>query len=1018
MFNLTRLAIERPLYVWLLMAFCLFGGWWGIETVGRLENPDFPIKTAFIVTEYPGASALEVEQEISEPIEAALQELPYGDVIISKSVPGRSEVQIDMHERYGPEDIPQIWDELRRRVGEAADNLPPGTKPPIIEDDYGDVYGILFAITTPGYDVADQQDVARLITTELKRIPGVAKVNTAGLPIEAVFVEMPQRRLSRLGLPLDAVLAAVANENRVQVSGSLKHGSRRLRIAPPLAFDDLSAISDMRIGVPGTTEILRLGDIATISREPVENQPHRIRYNGEPAFSLGVSISKGGNVVEIGKAVDAALAEAMGQIPVGIEAHRVYSQHIAVEAAISDFLQNLLLSVTTVFAALFLFMGWRAGIVVGCVLLLTVMGSIGLMALLDIELQRISLGALMIAMGMLVDNAIVVAEGMVVGMQLGRSPLAAATQAVARTRWPLLAATAIGVLAFAPIGLSDDNSGYFLRSLFQVVCIALFLSWVLAITVVPLLGSYLLRSPTGSEEATLYNGWAYRPYQILLGLGLRHAWLATLAIIAVTGLCFYVGQFMKTGFFPGTNTPLVFVDLQFAQGTDIESTDQQTLAAEALLQDQPGVANISSYVGRGVSRFSGVARPQQPNPAYAQLLVEVTDTELIPEVIASVRETLNNALPQAMVLVRREEFSPSGSFRIEARFSGPDITVLRSLTEQALDVFLKQQLFNRSVDWQQPEIELVPKFDSVRARLAGISRGDVAQSFAYNTDGVPAGLFRDADKVVPILMRAPLRERANISALKDRLVWSPSEQTYVPISQVLTHLDTTATENLIWRRDRVRMMTAQANPPPGHNPTAVFNRIRADIEAIKLPPGYRLEWGGEHESSEEARRSLLGKVPGTFGGMFILTLLLFGHLRQAIIIWLTVPMCACGLILVLVATDLTLTFPGILGFLSLIGMLIKNCIVLVDEIDKQFQEKAMNLEVMLAASLSRLRPVVLAAGTTIAGMAPLLTDAFFKEMAVGIMGGLAFATLITLLALPVFYRIALGRTLTNSARPD
>lgn len=1012
--NIATFAIDRPLYTWILIAVCVLGGWWGIQSVGRLEDPNFPIKMAYIVTTYPGASAVEVEQEVTDTIEAALQELPYLEHMVSKSVPGRSEIEVEMLESIAEEDIGQVWDELRRRVGEAAQRMPPGVDTPHVEDDFGDVYGVLYAFTIDGFTPGEIVDVSRRLETGLSGVPGVAKVATAGEPLEALYVEIPHERLTRLGLPLDQVLGSIGAENRVIAAGSDNFGELRVRIAPERAFDTVDAVGDMRIGKAGTTEILRLRDIATLSRQPYDPQFHLIHHNGRRVMTVGVSIDTQKNVVEIGHQIDARMADLSADLPLGMEVIPVYAQHIAVKEAITDFLKNLAGSVFSVFAALFVFMGWRAGIVVGSVLLFTVLGTLYAMASLGIELQRISLGALMIAMGMLVDNAIVIAEGMVVGVQRGLTPTVAAAESTRRTQWPLLGATLIGILAFTPIGLTDDNSGFFLRSLFQVVTISLLLSWILAITVVPLFGMYLLAGQrsdgtTSDDDSTIYQGWTYAPYRRLLTFGLRRAWLTTILILGVVAACFWAAGFVKPGFFPTTNTPLFYVDVHLPQGSDIEATRRLVETLEKRLFEEPGVTDVSAFTGRGASRFAAVFRPEQPNSAYAQLVVRVNDVTRMTDIMNNLRAAFAVAAVPADLQFYRMEFSPSGNSKIEARLSGPDGDVLRGLAEQVSTIYLKHDLIDRKINWRQRAVDLVPHFDTAQARKAGIARSDVWSTLAYATSGVSVGLFRDGNKQVPIIARAPFAERQDLTVLGERLVFSPMQQLYVPMSQVVSGFTFEPVDDLIWRRDRVRTLNVLANPPAGHNPTQVFNALRSEVESIPLPRGYSLEWGGEFEGAAQANRLLFEKIPMTFGSMFLITILLFGQLRQAIAIWLTVPMMVCGVVLSLIATDLTFTFPAFLGFLSLTGMLLKNCIVLVDEMDKRSSDRGLTLHTLNLACVSRLRPVLLAAGTTVFGMAPLLTDAFFREMAVTIMGGLTFATLITLIAVPVFYRIALGR---------
>jgi multidrug efflux pump subunit AcrB len=1010
--DFAQVSIERPLYVWLLMIACLAGGYWGMATVGRLEDPPFDFKGAIVITGYPGATAEEVEQEVTDVIESAIQELPSLRELTSKSLPGRSEVTVEIQAKYGPEKLPQVWDELRRRVGEAAMRLPPGTTTPLVEDDFGDVYGILYAVTAEGYSAAQIHDISRDLVNGLKTVPGVAKVISAGEPEEAIFIEVGQQRLARLGLSVNDLFAGIAAENQVVSAGSVRSGPLRVRITPPMAFDSVAAVENLRVGRAGSTEIVRLADIATVSRGPVEQPSHLIRYQGRPAFTVGVSVVLGENVVDVGKAVDRYLADTEGSRPLGVELHPIYQQHVVVEQAISGFLRNLLMSVSTVVGALCLFMGWRAGAVVGSVLLLTVAGTVGVMSFADVELHRISLGGLMIAMGMLVDNAIVVAEGMLVGVRSGLSTTRAASRAVRRTQWPLLGATVIGLLAFAPIGMSEDEAGQFLGSLASVIAISLLLSWILAMTVVPLLGHYLLRAPTEAVALeSMYAGWGYAPYRKIIALALRAPLLVVAGLLLVMGSCIYGFGFLKVGFFPATSTPMFYVDYYLPQGTDIRETAERVTALEALLDADPGVISTSTFIGRGATRFMLTVQPELPNPAYARLVARVGNVEAIDVAIARVRETFADIDPDAELRISRPRFSSSGSKKIEARISGPNPDVLRALAEQVVVISRREHAIEIQLDWRERENTLVPHFDDSRARIAGVGRPDLARTLAFATEGVTIGLFRERDNLLPIVARAPDRERFDLDGLRDRLVWSPIHQTNVPISQVVSRFELVPTDAMIHRRDRRRTLSVGSNPNDGETVDAVFKRIRPQVEQIDFPAGYALEWGGEYESSADARATLGSKLPLTFGLMFLTSVLMFGKLRQPLIIWLTVPMSICGVVIGLLAADMSFTFAALLGVLSLSGMLLKNSIVLVAEIDQRVAEDGPRIDSVALASISRLRPVMLAAGTTIAGMAPLLGDAFFREMAVTIMAGLAFATLLTLLAVPSFYRLAFAKEL-------
>jgi multidrug efflux pump subunit AcrB len=482
-------------------------------------------------------------------------------------------------------------------------------------------------------------------------------------------------------------------------------------------------------------------------------------------------------------------------------------------------------------------------------------------------------------------------------------------------------------------------------------------------------------------------------------------------LVAVTLTALWGFGFVKQGFFPTTNSPLFFVDIRLPQGTDVTATAAEIERLEPLVSGDPDVVSVTSFIGQGPTRFAATVRPEQPNPAYAQLVVGVRDVTGIGAAMTRVGAALRDASIDAEIGVRRTEFTLGGTSKIEARFSGSDATVLRALADQALDIYLDHDLIDRKTDWRQREITLEPHFDEVRARQAGVSRNDVATALAIAGSGVRIGIFRDADKLIPIIVRAPERERRDVRGLADRQVWSQTQQAYVPLGQVITGLDLAAEDSIIMHRERARSISAFANPPAGHNATRTFERIRGDIERIALPPGYRLEWGGEFEASGQANEALISKVPMAFGIMVLVTILMFGKVRQTLVIWLIVPMAICGVVVSLLITDMAFTFPSLLGFLSLSGMLIKNAIVLVDEIDKRLAEGEWTLETVAQASVSRVRPVMLAAGTTVAGMAPLLNDAFFREMAVSIMGGLTFATLLTLLAVPVLYRAFMGRRL-------
>jgi len=1005
-FDIARNAIERPVNTWLLILLCFIGGLWGLESVGRLEDPAFTIKQALVVTAYPGATALEVEQEVTELLESTIQQLPQLKKITSKSKPGVSEITVEVKDTYDKRTMPQVWDELRRKVSDAQKGLPRGTHPSIVNDDFGDVYGIFYAITAPEFSYKEILDISTFLRRELLTVPNVAKVETAGERKETIYIEISSQRIARLGLSTQEVIAMVQSENTITDAGAITIEGRRIRIVSGEGFDSLDQIESLRFGKPGTTEQISLIDIADIRREATEIPDHLVRFNGSEAFTLAVSGVSDANIVTVGKAVEARLEELKLRIPLGVEIQPIYEQHKVVDESINGFIDNLVVSVAIVIAVLCLMMGWHIGLIVGATLLLTVLGTLLFMSLFGIDMERISLGALIIAMGMMVDNAIVVAEGMLINMQRGMAAKEAACTATNRTEIPLLGATVIGIMAFSGIGLSSDVTGEFLFSLFAVISFSLLLSWVLAITVTPMFGYLFLKVKAADSDADPYASPVYKAYQAVLK-GVLHARIITvIALLIITIACFSGFSSVKQEFFPYSNTPLFYINYQLPEGGDIRATAKDMAEIDDLIREKTGVVSVASFIGRGASRYMLTYNPEQPNNSYGQFIVRVTDRGLIDTLAAELKQELSAAYPNAQIRPERLVFGPAAAAKVEARFSGSDPAILRQLGEQATAIMASESaLIDIRTDWREKEPVLAPVFNAERARIAGIGLDEVALSLQFATTGVEASTYREKDKLIPIVVRPPDYERHNASRLNDRLVYSAMTQTFVPITQVIDRFELLSEDVLIHRRNRVRTLTAQADPAPGLTSDYAYKRIKAQVEAIELPADYKMEWGGEFETSRDAQIALNSKLPVSMLVMLIISILLFGKVRQPLIIWLVVPMSVCGVVIGLLVSGKPFSFMALLGLLSLSGMLMKNAIVLVDEIDTQIAEDKDHYDAILHASVSRIRPVFLAAATTILGMLPLLSDAFFASMAVTIMGGLAFATLLTLIAVPVFYAL-------------
>ena len=1003
--NLAAGSIDRPVAVWMIILFCVLGGLWGLNTVARLEDPTFTVKTALIFTPYPGAIAEDVETEVSEVIESALQQMQQLDYITSKSTPGLSQVTVEIKTTYDGSELPQVWDEMRRRLRDLRGDLPAGARDPTINDDFGDVYGLFYAVETEGHSPAEQREIARSLRRGLLPVDGVAKVEIQGLTPEEITVEMPSSRLTSLGLPPTQLLSVIDEENNVFADGEITEGSRRLRISVPQGYIDTYGIGALRLGVPGDVGQIALFDIARVTRDEAAQPRQIIRHNGKRVFTMGVSALSTTNVVEVGAQVEARLAQLVAAQPEGVRVSPIYEQHKVVDAAVSDFLISLAQSVAIVVAALMLAMGWRAGLLVGTTLVLAISATFFFMAVLDLQMQRISLGALIIAMGMLVDNAIVITEGMVVGIARGKSARQAAAETESDTSIPLLGATVIGIMAFAGIGLSPEKAGEFLFSLFAVIGISLLLSWVLAVTVLPYAAAKLLRAPADTTVDP-YAGVLYRGYGRILRLGLRARWLVVLTAVAVTVASVMAFGQVKRAFFPKSNTPLFYVEYLLPEGVDIRATEADMIRLEDAVRGLDRVTDVTTLIGRGASRFMLIYGPEQPNPAYGQLIVRVDKAHAIPALAEEIRSTLPQRFPDALLRVERLQFGPQTGADVAVRFSGPDPVVLRGLADEALAIYRASgKIVNVRTDWRQRVLTVAPVIDEARMRLAGVSRQSIANTVQFGTSGLRVATLQEQDTQIPLLLRLAPNERGGVERLRDLEVWSLAAGQYVPMSGIVERFEPHLAEARIQRRDRQRTITAQGYASGDLTADQAFNSVRAKIEGIALPTGYAMEWGGEYETASTSRASLGRQLPLSFLVMLTITILLFNRLRQPAIVWLVVPMAVTGMVLGLLATGLPFTFTALLGLLSLSGMVIKNAVVLVDEFDRQRADGTDDHTAIMKGAVSRLRPVILAAGTTILGMTPLLPDAFFASMSVTIMGGLAVASVLTLIVVPVLYAL-------------
>ncbi|MGE4488997.1 MAG: efflux RND transporter permease subunit [Kiritimatiellales bacterium] len=1000
--NPAAFALKKRTVMIVMTLLMIIAGIFSYGKLGRLEYPTFTIKTALVVTQYPGATPAEVEAEVTDPLEEAIQAMGQIKEVYSTSQEGLSFVYVDIKDTIKSDKLPQIWDELRRKVNDVQNQLPPGAGPSVVNDDFGDVFGVFFALTGDGCTYADLKDYADELKKELLLCDDVAKVGFWGMQQEMIYVEFDRALLTQLGLSPEMIAGTLQAQNAVASSGKVEVDGEYLRITPTGDFSSEEAIADLYIG--GASGLVRLGDVATIRRGYQDPPRNLMTYNGQPSVGVGISTVAGGNVVTMGESIRAKLKELESERPAGMELHTIYYQSEMVTESVNSFVVNLIEAVLIVVILLMFFMGWQSGLLIGGVLLMTILGTFVGMYLLHIDLQKISLGALILALGMLVDNAIVVADGILVRVERGDDREKAAEEIVRDTQWPLLGATIVAILAFTAIGFAPGSVGEFCRSLFNVMALSLMLSWVLAVTVTPLLCVWFLKIPD-TEGADPYDKPMFKKYRKVLHTSIHHRVITVAGTVLLLVLAIFGFRLVPKSFFPGSTNPYFYVNYWQPAGAHISTTADDLAKIDEHVRSMNGVVNTSGFIGEGALRFVLTYNYELSNPSFGQLLVEVDDYLRIPEYIEQIDAYLKENYPEAEPYCSTMPTGPSIEFGVEARFIGPDKSVLKGLGDQAIAIMrAEKDAKDIRIDWHQPTQMLRPEFSESQARRSGVSRADLAQSLQLNFNGVVAGLYRENTELIPILFRPPEAERATVDNFDKVQVWSSLNQTFIPVNQVVSGVKSGWEWPLIQRRDRRNSITVRCNPVVGLA-DSLRRKISDKIASIELPPGYQFKWAGEYEESSDASGPLKSTFPLCFLGMFVIVVWLFDSVRRPLIIFLTVPLSIIGVTVALLITGMSFGFMAILGFLGLSGMLIKNAIVLIDQIELDLKKGTEPYKAILDSSVSRLRPVTMAAGTTILGMAPLLQDPLYSGMAVTIMGGLFAATFLTLIIVPAVYTL-------------
>ena len=1000
---LNRKALLNTLLVGVIL-----GGIVSYFGIGKLEDAEIAIKSALVITQYPGATAHEVELEVTDVLEKAIQKMENIDDIESRSMPGYSEITVNIDEKIPTRKMPQMWDYLRRKVNDAKANLPAGAQAPIVNDDFGDVYGIFAAVTGEGYSYKELYDYVDLLRRELLEIKGVKRIELFGSQVEAVDISISAEELADLNVNPSYIINAMHDHGQVVNPGSILAGTERVRLTVGNKYSSLKEIEDILVQIPNGGNF-KLGDIADVKRTFYEPKQEGLLYNGKRAISLALSMESSVNVIEVGERFDKRLKELEQTLPAGIRVHSIFSQPGRVEYSINGFIINLLQSVAIVIVVLLFATGMRSGLLIASGLLFTILATFVVMWLFDIQLQRVSLAAIIVAMGMLVDNSIVVADGILIGLKNREDRAKVFTATVKKTALPLLGATLIAILAFMPLALSPDSTGEYLSSLFSVLAISLFLSWLFAMVQTPYMASIFYRKglPKSGKKQVRdpYDTPFYRTFKKMASWVLWHKTVSLLVSVVILVVCILSFRFVKFEFMPVLDYDQFYIEYKLPKGADISAVqeDLETISEELMSWDE--VINVTAAVGRTPARYTLIRPINNGGAYYGELIVDVEDYEASVVVGAKIIDHLEKNFPGAQA--RKKTYAPIFSeYEIEVQFSGPDPAILRDLAEQAKEIMHNEPTATSITDnWKNQVKVMAPGYVVEQASKVAVSRRDVARAIAVATNGLPVGRMYEGNKdlLVQLKLKKPVGEE--IAKVDNIPVWGQQNQNSVPLAKVTEPVEIRWEEDEVFRYNGQRAIRAQCDPIPGVLTSSLEAKLKPGIDAIELPLGYTIDWKGTGEDEQKSQTNLFRNLPLALGLMLIIVIALFNNLKQALIIFIILPFVLIGIVVGFVSTGGVFNFIGIIGALGLIGMMTKNSIVLLDEINLNIKSGQPRHQAILSAAVSRMLPVLLASVTTMLGMFPLLFDVMFKSMAITIIFGLLLGTVITLFVVPVLYAV-------------
>ena len=1016
-FNLSAWAVSHPTLVLFLMIILGAAGFFSYEKLGRAEDPFFTVKVVNVSVMWPGATSQEMQMQVADPIEKKLQELPFFDKVQTYSKPGFTAMQVSFKDSTSPKDVPYLFYLLRKKLVDVQGELPSGILGPVVNDEFSDVDSILYMMTGDGADYAQLKKVAEGFRQRLLKVPGVTKIDLYGTQDERIFVEFSHAKLATLGITPQALFDSLAKQNNVTPAGTVETSSQRVPLRVTGALDGVKAVAETPVESNG--RVFRLGDIATVSHGYVDPPTFKVRQEGKPALGIGVVTAKGANILELGKEVQQATAEFMKAVPQGVDIQQIADQPKVVEHAVGEFVHSFVEALAIVLFVSFVALGWRTGIVVALSVPLVLGIVFIVMNAMSLDLHRITLGALIIALGLLVDDAIIAVEMMVVKMEQGWDRMKAASFAWESTAFPMLTGTLVTAAGFLPIGFANSAVGEYAGGIFWIVAIALVASWFVAVIFTPYIGVKLLpniKVHQNHDPHAIYETRMYRGLRSVVQWCVDHRIKVVVATVGVFVASIIGFGHVQQQFFPLSERPELFLQLRLPEGTAFNVTEKAVKQAEGLLKDDQDIQTYTSYVGQGSPRFWLGLNPQLPNEAFAEIVILAKNVEARERVKAKIEQAAaDGALNEARVRVDRFNFGPPVGFPVQFRVIGPDANKVRDIAYQVREVMRQNKnVKDVQLDWneQSPYLKLV--VDQDRARALGLTPQDVSQALAMLISGAPVTTIRDGIEKVGVVARAVQSERLDLGRVGDLTITSRNGVA-VPLQQI-AKIEYAHEEPILWRRNRDMAITVRSDVVDGVQAPDVTNQISPKLKDIQdhLEPAYRIEPGGAFEESAKGNASIFILFPVMVMVMLTLLMIQLQSFSRLTLVFLTAPLGIVGASLGLNVANQPFGFVALLGLIALAGMIMRNTVILVDQIESDVSSGLTRREAIVEATVRRARPVVLTALAAILAMIPLSRSAFWGPMAITIMGGLFVATFLTLLYLPGLYALWFRKTLEES----